>query len=202
MCFSQGRALLSKLQGLKARGVNLKISSGIIDSTELSALDKHCQLSLSLYYTFSVSVFKRAAAWLCLFILSPHLSRKILLISTSHSVFQFTCFISSRFSFCLLPDLPPRLYSYHLLFMPFDVSLLSFTHAPFLSRTPFPDAEVHYINMTALTKGHLLSSFWVVDRRHFYIGSASMDWRSLATVSTIHHTSQHTQKYTHMHNGT
>ncbi|XP_062257033.1 inactive phospholipase D5-like isoform X2 [Platichthys flesus] len=35
--------------------------------------------------------------------------------------------------------------------------------------------------MTALTKGHLLSSFWVVDRRHFYIGSASMDWRSLAT---------------------
>lgn len=86
--------------------------------------------------------------------------------------------------------------------MPFDVSLLSFTHAPFLSRTPFPDAEVHYINMTALTKGHLLSSFWVVDRRHFYIGSASMDWRSLATVSTIHHTSQHTQKYTHMHNRT
>ncbi|XP_030298164.1 inactive phospholipase D5 isoform X2 [Sparus aurata] len=80
----QGRALLSKLQGLKARGVNLKISSGIIDSTELSALDKHY-------------------------------------------------------------------------------------------------AEVHYINMTALTKGHLLSSFWVVDRRHFYIGSASMDWRSLAT---------------------
>lgn len=75
MCFSQGRALLSKLQGLKARGVNLKISSGIIDSTELSALDKHCQLSLSLYYTFSVSVFKHAAAWLCLFILSPHLSR-------------------------------------------------------------------------------------------------------------------------------
>ncbi|KAM8738894.1 inactive phospholipase D5 isoform 2-T2 [Acanthopagrus schlegelii] len=80
----QGRALLSKLQGLKARSVNLKISSGIIDSTELSALDKHY-------------------------------------------------------------------------------------------------AEVHYINMTALTKGHLLSSFWVVDRRHFYIGSASMDWRSLAT---------------------
>ncbi|XP_073338624.1 inactive phospholipase D5-like [Pagrus major] len=80
----QGRALLSKLQGLKARGVNLKISSGIIDSTELSTLDKHY-------------------------------------------------------------------------------------------------AEVHYINMTALTKGHLLSSFWVVDRRHFYIGSASMDWRSLAT---------------------
>ncbi|XP_053293036.1 inactive phospholipase D5 [Pleuronectes platessa] len=80
----QGRALLSRLQGLKAKGVQLKISSGMIDSTELKTLARH-------------------------------------------------------------------------------------------------NAEVHYVNMTALTKGHLLSSFWVVDRRHFYIGSASMDWRSLAT---------------------
>ncbi|XP_044069339.1 inactive phospholipase D5-like isoform X2 [Siniperca chuatsi] len=80
----QGRALLSRLQGLKAKGIQLKISSGMIDSTELSTLARH-------------------------------------------------------------------------------------------------NAEVHYVNMTALTKGHLLSSFWVVDRRHFYIGSASMDWRSLAT---------------------
>ncbi|XP_035519730.1 inactive phospholipase D5-like [Morone saxatilis] len=80
----QGRALLSRLQGLKAKGIQLKISSGMIDSTELNTLAKH-------------------------------------------------------------------------------------------------NAEVHYVNMTALTKGHLLSSFWVVDRRHFYIGSASMDWRSLAT---------------------
>nr|XP_057914820.1 inactive phospholipase D5-like isoform X2 [Doryrhamphus excisus] len=41
-------------------------------------------------------------------------------------------------------------------------------------------AEVHFVNTTVLTKGHLHSSFWVVDRRHFYIGSGSMDWRSLA----------------------
>ncbi|XP_008303231.1 inactive phospholipase D5-like [Stegastes partitus] len=80
----QGRALLSRLQGLKAKGVQLKISSGMIDSTELKILAKHY-------------------------------------------------------------------------------------------------AEVHYVNMTALTKGSLHSSFWVVDRRHFYFGSASMDWRSLAT---------------------
>uniref|UniRef100_A0A3B4V4B7 Phospholipase D family member 5 n=1 Tax=Seriola dumerili TaxID=41447 RepID=A0A3B4V4B7_SERDU len=80
----QGRALLSRLQGLKAKGIQLKISSGMIDSTELKMLARH-------------------------------------------------------------------------------------------------NAEVHYVNMTALTKGQLLSSFWVVDRRHFYIGSASMDWRSLAT---------------------
>uniref|UniRef100_A0A3Q1I884 PLD phosphodiesterase domain-containing protein n=1 Tax=Anabas testudineus TaxID=64144 RepID=A0A3Q1I884_ANATE len=81
----QGRALLSRLQGLKAKGIQLKISSGLSgNSSELGILAKH-------------------------------------------------------------------------------------------------NAEVHYVNMTALTKGHLLSSFWVVDRRHFYIGSASMDWRSLAT---------------------
>lgn len=81
----QGRALLSRLQGLKARGIQLKISSDVqlMDSPELKTLDKHY-------------------------------------------------------------------------------------------------AEVHYVNMTALTKGHLHSSFWVVDRRHFYFGSASMDWRSLA----------------------
>ncbi|XP_056292233.1 inactive phospholipase D5-like [Pseudoliparis swirei] len=80
----QGRALLSRLQGLKAKGIQLKISSGMIDSNELVMLAKH-------------------------------------------------------------------------------------------------NADVHYVNMTALINGHLLSSFWVVDRRHFYFGSASMDWRSLAT---------------------
>uniref|UniRef100_A0A672GI73 PLD phosphodiesterase domain-containing protein n=1 Tax=Salarias fasciatus TaxID=181472 RepID=A0A672GI73_SALFA len=80
----QGRALLSRLQGLKARGIHLKISSGMIDSDELRTLAKHY-------------------------------------------------------------------------------------------------AEVHSLNMTALTKGNMHSSFWVVDRRHFYIGSGSMDWRSLAT---------------------
>lgn len=91
----QGRALLSRLQGLKAKGIQLKISSGITNSTELGELN----------------------------------------------------------------------------------------------------AEVRYINMTSLTKGNLHSSFWVVDRKHFYIGSASMDWRSLATVSYCHHTIQYMQKY-------
>lgn len=80
----QGRVLLSRLQGLKARGIQLRISSGMIDSSELITLGRHY-------------------------------------------------------------------------------------------------AEVHYLNMTALTKGHLHSSFWVIDNKHFYFGSASMDWRSLAT---------------------
>ncbi|KPP78759.1 inactive phospholipase D5-like [Scleropages formosus] len=46
-------------------------------------------------------------------------------------------------------------------------------------------AEVHYLNMTALTKGHFHSSFWVVDRQHMYIGSAVMDWRSLSKMKEL-----------------
>ncbi|KAF3841897.1 hypothetical protein F7725_023848 [Dissostichus mawsoni] len=85
----QGRALLSKLQGLKARGIQLKISSGMIDSSELGMLAKHCNIH---------------SACLC------------------SNMLQFT-----------------------------------------------------------VARGSILSSFWVVDRKHFYIGSSSMDWRSLAT---------------------
>ncbi|XDV51032.1 hypothetical protein PO909_019988 [Leuciscus waleckii] len=43
-------------------------------------------------------------------------------------------------------------------------------------------ADVHYLNMTALSRGRLNSSFWLVDRKHMYIGSAGMDWRSLSTM--------------------
>ncbi|XP_053275133.1 inactive phospholipase D5 [Pleuronectes platessa] len=42
------------------------------------------------------------------------------------------------------------------------------------------NAEVHFVNMTALTRGGLHSSFVIVDRKHVYIGSADMDWRSLS----------------------
>lgn len=38
--------------------------------------------------------------------------------------------------------------------------------------------------MTAFTRGELHSSFWIVDRKHIYIGSADMDWRSLSKVTT------------------
>lgn len=37
--------------------------------------------------------------------------------------------------------------------------------------------------MTALTRGGLHSSFWIVDRKHIYVGSAGMDWRSLFKVT-------------------
>ncbi|KAK7930291.1 hypothetical protein WMY93_006686 [Mugilogobius chulae] len=41
-------------------------------------------------------------------------------------------------------------------------------------------AETTVVNMTAFTEGGLNSSFWIVDRKHIYIGSGSMDWRSFA----------------------
>lgn len=46
-----------------------------------------------------------------------------------------------------------------------------------------PEAEVRFVNMTAFTRGGLHSSFWIVDRKHIYIGSADMDWRSLSKVT-------------------
>lgn len=40
--------------------------------------------------------------------------------------------------------------------------------------------------MRALTSGVLHTKFWVVDKRHIYIGSANMDWRSLTQVLIAH----------------
>ena len=61
--------------------------------------------------------------------------------------------------------------------------MLRFLSPSFSVSYPTCVGEVHYINMTALTKVFLHSSFWVVDRKHIYIGSATRDWRSLSTVS-------------------
>lgn len=53
----QGRALLSRLHGLKSKGVQLKISSGIIDSTELAVLEqKKSQRFLPLSSHVSLSI--------------------------------------------------------------------------------------------------------------------------------------------------
>ena len=46
-------------------------------------------------------------------------------------------------------------------------------------------AEVRNINFTALEgSGILHTKLWVVDQKHFYVGSANMDWRSLTQVRT------------------
>ncbi|XP_044046863.1 inactive phospholipase D5 isoform X2 [Siniperca chuatsi] len=56
----------------------------------------------------------------------------------------------------------------------------SLTNSAELKTLAAHNAEVHFVNMTALTRGRLHSSFWIVDRKHIYIGSADMDWRSLS----------------------
>ncbi|KAM9481392.1 5'-3' exonuclease PLD3 [Clarias gariepinus] len=46
-------------------------------------------------------------------------------------------------------------------------------------------ADVRYVNMQYLTSGVLHTKFWVVDKKHIYIGSANMDWRSLTQVKEL-----------------
>jgi len=46
-------------------------------------------------------------------------------------------------------------------------------------------ASVRYIPMDALIGGILHTKFIVADRRHFYLGSANMDWRSLSQVKEL-----------------
>ncbi|XP_030620720.1 phospholipase D3 [Chanos chanos] len=46
-------------------------------------------------------------------------------------------------------------------------------------------ADVRTVNMRELTSGVLHTKFWVVDKKHIYIGSANMDWRSLTQVKEL-----------------
>lgn len=43
-------------------------------------------------------------------------------------------------------------------------------------------ADIRTVNMRELTSGVLHTKFWIVDKKHIYIGSANMDWRSLTQV--------------------
>ncbi|XP_056152333.1 5'-3' exonuclease PLD4 [Lampris incognitus] len=45
--------------------------------------------------------------------------------------------------------------------------------------------HVRKVNFGRLTNGVLHSKFWIVDRRHVYIGSANMDWRALTEVKEL-----------------
>lgn len=46
-------------------------------------------------------------------------------------------------------------------------------------------ADVRMVNMRELTTGVLHTKFWIVDKKHIYIGSANMDWRSLTQVKEL-----------------
>lgn len=43
-------------------------------------------------------------------------------------------------------------------------------------------AEVREVDLKAITGGIVHTKLWVVDQKHFYVGSANMDWRSLSQV--------------------
>ncbi|KAM6961293.1 5'-3' exonuclease PLD4 [Aplochiton taeniatus] len=45
--------------------------------------------------------------------------------------------------------------------------------------------QARRVNCGRLTHGVLHSKFWIVDRKHVYIGSANMDWRSLTQVKEL-----------------
>lgn len=42
--------------------------------------------------------------------------------------------------------------------------------------------QVRKVPFGRLTGGVLHSKFWIVDRKHIFLGSANMDWRSLTQV--------------------
>ncbi|KAK1150771.1 5'-3' exonuclease PLD3-like [Acipenser oxyrinchus oxyrinchus] len=46
-------------------------------------------------------------------------------------------------------------------------------------------AVVRKVNLPKLTNGVLHTKFWVVDKKHIFIGSANMDWRSLTQVKEL-----------------
>lgn len=47
-------------------------------------------------------------------------------------------------------------------------------------------ATVRSLNFAQLLGGGVLhTKLWLIDRQHFYVGSANMDWRSLTQVSFI-----------------
>uniref|UniRef100_A0A665UWX0 Phospholipase D family member 4 n=2 Tax=Echeneis naucrates TaxID=173247 RepID=A0A665UWX0_ECHNA len=45
--------------------------------------------------------------------------------------------------------------------------------------------HVRRVNFGRLMKGVLHSKFWIVDRKHVFIGSANMDWRALTQVKEV-----------------
>jgi phospholipase D3/4 len=47
-------------------------------------------------------------------------------------------------------------------------------------------AEVRSLNVTRLVgSGILHTKMWIVDGKHFYLGSGNLDWRSLTQASDI-----------------
>ncbi|XP_019717186.1 phospholipase D3 [Hippocampus comes] len=54
-----------------------------------------------------------------------------------------------------------------------------------LKRLNASGADIRMVKMRELTSGVLHTKFWLVDKKHIYIGSANMDWRSLTQVKEL-----------------
>lgn len=52
----------------------------------------------------------------------------------------------------------------------------------FLALCFLTGAEVRGVDLQSVTGGILHTKLWVVDKKHVYLGSANMDWRSLTQV--------------------
>lgn len=46
-------------------------------------------------------------------------------------------------------------------------------------------AQVREVDLKAVTGGIVHTKLWVIDQKHFYVGSANMDWRSLSQVQQL-----------------
>ncbi|KAM6969614.1 5'-3' exonuclease PLD4 [Tautogolabrus adspersus] len=80
-----------------------------------------------------------------------------------------------------LEELPSRNVSVRLLSSIPSVR----TNSTDLKRLKEKGVQVRSVNFGRLTRGVLHSKFWIVDRKHVFIGSANMDWRALTQVKEL-----------------
>ncbi|XP_054828224.1 5'-3' exonuclease PLD4 [Eublepharis macularius] len=73
-----------------------------------------------------------------------------------------------------------------------NVSLFIATHVPSqahnstdLEFLEAKGAHIKRIHFKRLTEGVLHSKFWIVDRKHVFLGSANMDWRAITQVKEV-----------------
>lgn len=110
----------------------------------------------------TVFYVRKVFLFVSFFILSVLADRLLLLLSffSSLSGHQLSC---------------PSLYCYaHCVSMQLDMCVMKV----------IINLQVRSVNFTKLMGGGVLhTKLWIIDRQHFYVGSANMDWRSLTEVS-------------------
>lgn len=89
--------------------------------------------------------------------------------------------ISGRNILAALEALPERNVSVRLLISKPTV----LTNSTDLKVLQQKGVQVREVDFGRLTHGVLHSKFWIVDRKHFFIGSPNMDWRALTQVKEL-----------------